>query len=85
MNIATIIVHVSDWNDELVPVSLLQLLQWKNALKLEHAGMTHSKSSVTAHVRKVLSAPKSYSRAELIQYLQSICEDAVEQYRQALK
>ncbi len=74
-NIARITVAVSDWNDETVKVPLFQLLQWKHAIGLEIKGFTFSKGSVTAHVRRVLSAPRSYKRQDLLDYLTATIDD----------
>jgi len=79
-NIAKITVNVSDWNDEAVPVPMFQLLQWKAAIKLEILGMSHSRGSVAAHVREVLSAPSTYSNEDLLAYLSSVVADIQQQF-----
>jgi hypothetical protein len=50
-------------------------LQWKHAIGLEMQGLKHSRGSVTAHVRKKLSAPRSYKRADLHKHLVDSIDD----------
>ena len=68
-------VNIYDFNDELVSVERFQLLQWKHAIGLEMKGLTHSRGSVTAHVRKLLKAPNSYQREQLFNHLSDSLKD----------
>lgn len=68
-------VRIYDFKNELVTVPLFQLLQWKHAIGLEMQGLKHSRGSVTAHVRKKLSAPRSYKRADLHKHLVDSIDD----------
>jgi len=68
-------VQVNDWNDNAVTVPLWQLLQWKAALRLESQGMRHSRGSVATHVRRLLSAPSSYTTRELAAYIAAVVDD----------
>ena len=61
--------QIHDHQGELITVPLFQLLQWKHAIGLEMKGLKMSRGSVTAHVRKRLSAPRSYKRADLHKHL----------------
>ena len=70
-------VQIYDYNDNLIEVNLFQLLQWKHALRLEERGMRFSRGSVTAHVRKVLSAPRSYKG--LAQHIAASLESIMEE------
>jgi hypothetical protein len=69
MNIANIKVGIYDWNEDVVEVPYFQLLQWKHAIHLEMLGLKYSRGSVTAHVRKKLSAPRSCKRATIYAHL----------------
>lgn len=62
-------VRIYDFKNELVTVPLFQLLQWKHAIGLEMKGLKMSRGSVTAHVRKRLSAPRSYKREDIHKHL----------------
>lgn len=62
-------VGIYDFNEQVVEVPYFQLLQWKHSIHLEMQGEKHSRGSVTAHVRKKLSAPRNYPRADLYQHL----------------
>ena len=79
MSALTQIVQIHDWNDELVQVRLFQLIQWKHAMALEEKGMPVARRSVTAHVRKALSAPRSFTRAQLINYITESIDDINQQ------
>ena len=61
--------RIHDFNGELVTVPRFQLLQWKHAIGLDMKGLKMSRGSVTAHVRKILSAPRSYKRADLHKHI----------------
>ena len=61
--------RIYDHQGELITVPVFQLLQWKHAIGLEMKGLKMSRGSVTAHVRKRLSAPRSYKRADLHKHL----------------
>lgn len=78
MNIAQP-VNIWDFNNETVAVPLFQLLQWKHAIALECKGLKNSQGSVTAHVRRKLSAPRSYPRADLLQHLSDSLDSIREQ------
>jgi hypothetical protein len=62
-------VRIYNHQGELITVPMFQLLQWKYAIGLEMKGLKFSRGSVTAHVRKRLSAPRSYKRADLHQHI----------------
>lgn len=78
MNVAQITVNVHDFNDKLVPIPMFQLLQFKHAMELEAKGVKIAHKSVTAHVRKLLSTPKGYSRDWLIQHITESIEEVNE-------
>ncbi len=78
-NVADIEVNMWDFNDKLVAVPMFQLLQFKHALRLESKGLKHSRGSVTAHVRRLLSAPKSYPRAALLGHITRTINDVNKQ------
>ena len=69
------VVRLYDYNDNLVDVPAGTLIAWKHALRLEAKGLRNSRGSVTKKVRATLSAPKSYSRADLIAYLEAVLDD----------
>lgn len=71
-------VNIYDWNDQLVTTTVFQLMQWEAALRLElKTGMAVSRGKkMSTHLRKVLSAPRSYSVQELHGYIKS-CLDEV--------
>lgn len=77
--LATQKVGIHDFNDDVLPVTLFTLTQWRHALKLEELGMTHSRGSVTAHVRRMLKAPARVSREEIRAHLDASWEDIMEQ------
>ncbi len=62
-------VGIYDFKDEVIQVPLFQLLQWKHAINLERKGLKNSRGSVTAHVRRKLSAPKGYPRDKIYAHL----------------
>lgn len=62
-------VRIYNHQGELITVPFFQLLQWKHAIGLEMKGLKMSRGSVTAHVRKRLSAPRSYKRADLHKHI----------------
>jgi len=68
-------VQMYDFNDNLIVVPMFQLLQWKHSINLEMKGLKNSRGSVTAHVRRKLSAPKSYKREHLYDHLVAVVED----------
>lgn len=69
MNIARITAQVYNYNGELVQVPMFQLLQFRSAIKLEILGMKNSRGSVYAHVCKLLSAPRSFGKQAMVDYL----------------
>ena len=73
-------VQIYDFKGNLITVPFFQLLQWKGAINLETKGLRNSRGSVTAHVRRKLSAPPNYSRADLLAYLVECVEDFQEQF-----
>jgi hypothetical protein len=76
VNVANVRVAVNDYNNEPVEVPLFQLLQWRAAIKLEAKGMKHSSGrSVTAHVRRTLSIPRSMPREDIVAFLAAVIED----------
>jgi len=72
-------VGIYDFNGVVVEIPLFQLLQWKHAISLEMKGLTHSRGSVTAHVRRKLSCPDSYKRADLYKHLSDSIDSITEQ------
>jgi len=69
-------VGIHDWNDQVVEVPMGTLIAWKGALKLEAAGMKHSRGSVATHVRTVLSVPDgNMSVSELADYISRTVAD----------
>ena len=62
-------VRIYDYQGELITVPRFQLLQWKHAIGLEMIGLKMSRGSVTAHVRKRLSAPRSYKREDIHKHI----------------
>jgi len=72
-------VGIYNFNEEIIEVPYFQLLQWKHAIHLEMQGLKHSRGSVTAHVRRKLSAPKNYPRADLYQHINDSVESIKEQ------
>ncbi len=72
-------VGIYDFNDEVIEVPLFQLLQWKHAINLERKGMKYSRGSVTAHVRRKLSAPKGLSRDVIYKHLSDSLDSINEQ------
>ncbi len=82
MNIAKVLVNVSDYNENLIQVPMFRLVQWCAALKLEAQGMKHSRRSVTAQVRTQLSVPqddKTWDSATLAGYISQTIDDVKEQ------
>jgi hypothetical protein len=75
-------VQIYDFKNELVTVPMFQLLQWKHAIGLEMQGLKYSRGSVTAHVRKKLSAPRSYKRADLHKHLVDSIDDINKQMKE---
>ncbi len=75
-------VQISNWNNELVEVPLFQLIQWKHAISLEMKGLRHSRGSVAAHVRKILSAPRSFKKEDLHSFLTEVIDDVNMQLEQ---
>ncbi len=73
------IVGIYNFRDEIIEVSYFQLLQWRGAISLESKGLKHSRGSVTAHVRRKLSAPRNYPRKDLLQHLNESIESIKEQ------
>ncbi len=72
-------VRIYDFNDELITVPFFQLLQWKHAIGLEMLGLRNSRGSVTAHVRRKLSAPLSFKRKDIFDHLEATLDDIKEQ------
>lgn len=74
-------VGIYNFNDEVVAVPLFQLLQWKHALKLEmKTGMTFQGGrKASTHVRKFLSAPRSFKIEGLYNHIASSLESINEQ------
>ena len=73
------IVGIYNFRDEIIEVSYFQLLKWRGAISLESKGLKHSRGSVTAHVRRKLSAPRNYPRKDLLQHLNESIESIKEQ------
>ena len=80
MNVAND-VRIFDFNDHLITVPMFQLLQWKYAIGLEMKGLKHSRGSVTAHVRRKLSAPRSYKREQIHDHLEASIKDIQSQLK----
>lgn len=76
-------VQIYDYKGELVTVPRFQLLQWKHAIGLEMKGLKMSRGSVTAHVRKRLSAPRSYTRADLHKHISDSLDSIEKQIKEA--
>jgi len=74
-----ITVQIYDFNDNLIVVPMFQLLQWKHSISLEMKGLRNSRGSVTAHVRRILSAPKSYKREHIYDHLKTTIDDLTAQ------
>lgn len=72
-------VQMYNFNDELVVVEYFQLLQWIGAINLEEQGLRHSRGSVTAHVRRILSCPKNHPRKLLLAHLRETQQDIAAQ------
>jgi len=68
-------VRIYNFQDEFITVPYFQLLQWKHAIGLEMKGLKFSRGSVTAHVRRKLSAPKGYKREWIFEHLKECCKD----------
>jgi len=45
-------VRMETRDGDTIEIPLLTLIQWKHALRLEIAGMKHSRGSVSAHVKR---------------------------------
>ena len=75
-------VQIYDFKDELVELPVFQLLQWKHAIGLEMKGLKNSRGSVTAHVRRKLSAPKNYPRKEIHKHLSDSLDDINKQLQE---
>lgn len=76
-------VAIYDYNETAVELPLFQLLQWKHALALECKGLKFSRGSVTAHVRRFLSAPRTVTRDMLRAYLSDCVDDIDRQLTEA--
>lgn len=74
-------VKIFDFNNELIEVPYFQLLQWRGAISLESKGLKHSRGSVTAYVRRKLSAPRNFPRKDLLQYLSASIESIKDQMK----
>jgi len=72
-------VNIEDYNEKPVAVSMFQLLQWKHALALECKGLTNSRGSVCAMLRKKLNAPRSFTREQMRDYIAGCVESINEQ------
>ena len=83
---------VQIWNakDELVSLTLFQLLQWKTALRLEirtiDAGLGamtykdgHGGKKISTHVRKFLSAGRNVTLEDLYEHISDSLDDINEQ------
>lgn len=76
----TDLVGIHDWNEQVVEVPMATLISWKAALKLEVAGMQHSRQSVESIVRKALSVPDGeYSLEELSAYITASVDSILNQ------
>lgn len=75
-------VKIYDFKGELVTVPHFQLLQWKHAIGLEMIGLKMSRGSVTAHVRKRLSAPRSYKREDIHKHIVDSLDDIHKQMKE---
>lgn len=76
-------VQIYDYQGELITVPRFQLLQWKHAISLEMKGLKMSRGSVTAHVRKRLSAPRSYKREEIHKHITDSLDSIEKQIKEA--
>ena len=80
-------VGIYNHKDEVVAIHLFQLLQWKHALKLELNTMHLAGGPMTfkggrrisTHVRKFLSAPRSFSVQDLYNHIAGSLESINEQ------
>lgn len=72
-------IRMYNYHDKLITVQYFQLLQWIGCINLETQGLKHSRGSVTQHVRNILSAPRSYKRADLLAHLRETQKDVKEQ------
>lgn len=72
-------VGIYNFKDEVIEVPWFQLLQWKYAIHLEMQGLRHSRGSVTAHVRRKLSAPNNYQREQIYNHLSDSIDSIKEQ------
>jgi hypothetical protein len=80
-------VGIYDYNNEVVEISLWQLLQWKHALKLEirTQGMAGGPMTfkggkrISTHVRKFLNAPRKYTVQIMYQHITESLDSINEQ------
>lgn len=78
--IATKEVRIYTYDGETtIPTSLWQLTQWKHALNLEIKGLYMSREKVSTHLRRRLKAPRSYSKAKLLEFVTDCITDIEQQ------
>jgi hypothetical protein len=72
-------VQIWNFNEEIVVVKLLTLMTWKAALKSELAGCQVTPQPVFPIVRKFLSAPNNYPKADLYAHIRDSYNDIKKQ------